>query len=65
MEKGKLLRLPAVLEITGLKKSSIYAKVQQGTFPKPVRIALRAVAWRADEVKEWVDSLPRAMGNGA
>ncbi len=59
MEDSRLLRLPAVLTITGLKKSSIYAKSKKGTFPKPVKLGPRAVAWRSDEVNQWIDSLPR------
>jgi prophage regulatory protein len=59
MEGSRLLRLPAVLILTGLKKSSIYAKAQKGTFPKPVKLSSRAVAWRSDEVHQWIDNLPR------
>ena len=60
MEDSRLLRLPAVLALTGLKKSSIYAKSKKGTFPKPVRLGSRAVAWRSDELTRWIDELPRA-----
>lgn len=60
MEHSMLLRLPTVLEITGLKKSTIYAGAKNGTFPKPVKVGSRAVAWRSDEVKQWIDDLPRA-----
>lgn len=51
---GKLLRLPAVEEITGLKKSTLYAKVKDRTFPAPVRLSARAVAWRSTDVSAWV-----------
>ncbi|MCP3930234.1 MAG: AlpA family phage regulatory protein [Bacteroidetes bacterium] len=61
MEESRLLRLPAVLKITGLKKSTVYANAKAGTFPKPVRLGSRAVAWRADELKRWIDELPRAV----
>ena len=36
---GKLLRLGAVEELTGAKKSSLYNWVKAGTFPAPVRLA--------------------------
>ncbi len=61
MEDSRLLRLPAVLKLTGLKKSTIYAGAKVGTFPRPVRVGSRAVAWRADELKRWIDELPRAV----
>lgn len=45
-----LIRLPAVIERTGLSRSSIYFFVSQGIFPKPIRIGERAVAWLSSEV---------------
>lgn len=49
----RLLRLAAVKEITGLSRSTIYADT---TFPKPVKIGERAVAWVEDEVRGWVEA---------
>ncbi len=46
MEWNKLLRLPEVETTTGLKKSAIYARRKDGTFPEPVRLGGKAVAWR-------------------
>ena len=52
---GKLLRLPAVEELTGAKKSSLYNWVKAGTFPAPVRLAgARAVAWRESDIDRWI-----------
>lgn len=51
---GKLLRLPAVEERTGLKKSTIYAGVKARTFPAPVRLSARAVAFREEEIDRWI-----------
>ncbi|OIQ72397.1 prophage CP4-57 regulatory protein (AlpA) [mine drainage metagenome] len=51
---GKLLRLPAVEERTGLKKSTIYAGVKAGTFPSPVRLSARAVAFREESIDSWI-----------
>lgn len=51
---GKLLRLPAVEERTGLKKSTIYAGVKAKTFPAPVRLSARAVAFREEEIDFWI-----------
>lgn len=49
----KLIRLPAVKEITGLSRSTIYA---DPSFPKQVKIGERAVAWVEDEVRGWIES---------
>ena len=51
---GKLLRLPAVEERTGLKKSTIYSGVCAGTFPAPVRLSARAVAFREEDIDRWI-----------
>jgi predicted DNA-binding transcriptional regulator AlpA len=48
-----LLRLPEVKAMTGLSKSSLYALVREGTFPAPVRLGPRAVAWVKSEVRQW------------
>lgn len=51
----KLLRLPEVESLTGLKKSSIYAgmKAVPPTFPCCVRLSTRAVAWRESDIAVW------------
>ena len=50
----KLLRLKAVMEATGLGRSSIYKFIAQGTFPKPVQLGDRAVGWVDQEVEDWI-----------
>ena len=47
------LRLPGVKEITGLSKSSLYALIQEKSFPAPVRLGVRTVAWVRSEVRQW------------
>jgi len=45
-----ILRLPAVKESTGLSRSTIYLRIEQGVFTKPVSLGGRAVGWPAHEV---------------
>jgi prophage regulatory protein len=45
-----ILRLPAVKVITGLSRSTIYARIAEGVFPRPVGLGGRAVGWPANEV---------------
>jgi len=47
------LRRPQVEIRTGLKRSTIYQRIKDGTFPKPVRIGPRAVAWLETDVSQW------------
>jgi prophage regulatory protein len=42
----RILRLSAVLDRTGLTRATLYRKIQQGTFPRQVRIATRCAGWR-------------------
>ena len=45
------LRLPEVQIRTGKSRSSIYQGIKDGTFPKPIRIGPRAVAWIETEIE--------------
>ena len=49
-----ILRLPAVKASTGLSRSTIYLRVSQGTFPRPVSLGGRAVGWVEDEIQSWL-----------
>jgi prophage regulatory protein len=49
----QMLRLPAVLRMTGLSRSTVYRMVAEHTFPAPVKLAKRAVGWRYDDVWQW------------
>ncbi|MBN8263142.1 MAG: AlpA family phage regulatory protein [Xanthomonadales bacterium] len=57
---GSILRLAQVLVITGLSKSTIYAMVTAGTFPRQVRLGKRSVGWQAGQVFDWVALRPQA-----
>ena len=50
----KFIRLPVVIERTGYRRTSIYEKVADGTFPRPVQLGPRAVAWLSSEIDNWM-----------
>lgn len=54
--KERLTRLPAVEEVTGCKKSTIYKLMKEGKFPPCVRITSRMVAWPETAVLTWVQA---------
>ena len=60
--KDRLLRRRNVEEITGLSRSSIYRLMQEGEFPRPVRVGPTAVRWRETDITAWLDSRPVARG---
>ena len=49
-----ILRLPGVKASTGLSRSTIYLRISEGTFPKPVKLGGRAVGWVQTEVQDWL-----------
>ena len=62
----RFIRLPEVLTRTGYGRTTIYRKMEEGTFPRSVKLGgppidpnvfdSRAVAWIEDEVDQWIDS---------
>lgn len=49
----QFLRRPAVEQLTGLSRSSIYDMMERSEFPKPIRLGGRCVAWVEREILEW------------
>jgi prophage regulatory protein len=45
-----ILRLPAIKASTGLSRSTIYLRIEQGMFTRPVSLGGRAVGWPSGEV---------------
>ena len=52
----RLIRLSQVREMTGLSKTSIYARIAEGTFPRQIPIGPRIVAWIDSDIKEWIET---------
>jgi prophage regulatory protein len=51
----KVLRLPAVKARTGLSRSTIYLRISEGAFPRPVKLGVRAVGWLEAEIEDWLE----------
>lgn len=51
------LRLPQVLGVIPLKRTSWLNGVKDGIYPKPVKIGARSVAWRVEDIRTLVESL--------
>lgn len=50
---GTILRRHDVERATGLPRSTIYAKIASGEFPKPIQLSARAVGWLENEIIDW------------
>jgi len=53
-DKQYFLRLPQVKATTGLSKSTIYARIAEGTFPKQIPIGPRLVVWVESDIQNWI-----------
>ncbi len=51
----KILRLPQVIDTTGLSKASIYRLERGGDFPKRVAISPGAVGWKSSDIQQWIE----------
>ena len=49
MNYPKIQRRPEVLELLQISRSTLYKKIEQGLWPKPISLGLRAVAWLSTE----------------
>jgi prophage regulatory protein len=52
----KIHRLPSALDLTGLRRSSLYNALAEKAFPEPVMLGKRAVGWRESDLMAWVQS---------
>ena len=55
MEPDKLLKRPDVEALTGLSRAGIYNRIQSGSFPRPIKIGKRAVAWPQSAIASWIE----------
>lgn len=50
------LRQPQVLALVPVSKSTLWRRVQAGTFPPPLKLSERVTVWRAEEVQAWMQA---------
>jgi len=60
-----ILRLPAVKTRTGLSRSTIYLRISEDSFPRPISLGGRAVGWIESEVDEWLEQQIEASRKAA
>jgi len=60
-----ILRLLAVLDRTGLSRSTTYLRISEGRFPKPVSLGGHAVGWIEAEINAWLNQQIEASRKAA
>lgn len=59
-----LIRRPTVMRLTSMSRTSIYRRVADGTFPRPVTIpGTEMVAWYVGDIRRWLASAGKRSGN--
>jgi len=58
----RLYRMPAVIQLTGLARSTIYKVMSLGRFPKQVHLTDQSVAWRGSDIDAWIASRSTRAG---
>lgn len=53
----RLLRLPSVLAKVAMSRTELHRRITAGTFPKPLKLGMRTVAWTESSIDEWIKSL--------
>lgn len=61
----RTLRLPQVLEMTALSRTTIWRMERKGTFPARLRLGEASVGWDEAEIVAWLTSRPRGMAAAA
>ena len=51
-----ILRRKQVEARVGLRRSTLYQRISEGSFPPPVRLGRRAVGWLESEITDWLNS---------
>lgn len=54
-DPDRIIRIRTVLDRTGLSRSSLYRKINDGSFPRQVKLGQHSAGWRESAVNQWVD----------
>ena len=65
MSGERILRIPDVVERTGLSQTTIWRRERDGEFPRRRRLGENSVGWLESEVDEWLRSCPLAEAHPA
>ena len=55
VDPPRFIRLPQVVEMTGMGKTFIYDHMNDGTFPKQIQLGGKSVVWNEQEVIKWME----------
>lgn len=50
------IRQSALLPLIGFSATTLWRRVKQDSFPKPIKLSVNVTAWRVEEVRAWIQS---------
>jgi prophage regulatory protein len=56
---SRMARLPQVIEMVGLSRTTILRLVHEGRFPSPIKVGMRAIAWRLSDLETYLAERPK------
>lgn len=59
--RPQLVSLRTTIKLVSASRSSIYRWINASSFPVPVRIGERAIAFKLNELEKWIESRPRVQ----
>lgn len=62
---SRFLTLHEVEHLTSLRKSTLYAMMKAGAFPRQTKITARRSAWLASDVQAWIEAKVAGVGLGS
>lgn len=52
----RMMRLPEVMFITGIKRACIYKLMKKNEFPKQRKLTAGSVGWDSTEIENWLEN---------
>lgn len=54
------VRLALLLQLIPFSRATVWRKVKDGKFPKPIKLSEHVTAWRVEDVRAWMDGIDQA-----
>lgn len=57
------MRMPQVLHLLGISRTSLWRGIKEGRFPKAVKLGPRTSAWRVEDIRKLINSYAEGINN--
>lgn len=53
----RLIRLPEVMARVGMRRSAIYQRMRNGSFPRSRSLGSKCAVWIETEIEDWIEKV--------